>query len=177
MTIVDAATGAILFDFLKFMGFSLCLWFGYHLLCLLFRMRSKIIAVLLHLLYFSVAGFACFCFILGETASIAPRWHHVAGIAAGALAYYGWFARYMRSLFRLIKKLLHYMVLPIRKFLAFVREKILLRFRDWLQSKRQLMYNFRKKKQEERAARRQKHAEPEPSETPKKAPIQAYTKT
>ncbi len=177
MTAEQIEAAAQLKDTLLCMGFSVLFWFFYHLMTLVFTMRRRAAAYLLHLLFFAVGGLFAFCFILGQTSLGVVRWYLAAGFAAGAAAYrlcfapaVGWVARGIGRLLRLAARpfAAAWRALAVRPARAIYSH---------LQNRRALRYNQRMERK--RARTREPEEEHQNGGTPagSKKPIEAYTQT
>jgi hypothetical protein len=176
MTAVGASPGEILYDMVLTMGFGLGLWFSYHLCCLLIPMKNKVVALGVHVLFFSAAGFLAFCFIVGMTVSQQPRWHMALGLGLAAWAYYGLVARYVQAVLFFLEDALRWMVSPVVRLGRLLKVKVWDRMVKRLQSRMHMMYNTHVKKRQLRRVKRRKNGQNEPQKE-KRKPIQAYTET
>ncbi len=180
MTAVGASTADVLYDMLLVFGLSVAVWMAYHILCLLLPMRSAFLAIPVHILFFAVAGFFCFCFILGQTTVAQPRWHLALGFMLGAWVYYAWFARYVRRLLFLLHQLLRLLAVPVAVLGRWIKTDIIDKLRLYLQKKRAMLYNKRIERQRARQAKRKskrRESLGEQEEQPKKQAVRAYTQT
>lgn len=172
MTAIGASPWDLIYDLFLALGFSVAVWFCYHLLTLFVNKKHLWLTIPLHVLFFAMAGFLSFCFIVGQTTSRQPRWYMALGFALGAWIYFAWFARYIRYMRDLIIQTLKLLVAPLRWFFDLLRRRVAKPIRQYLQKQRQMIYN---KRMEARAKKRTaRDIKDDGQAKPKKEPVRAY---
>ncbi|MEG0750935.1 MAG: hypothetical protein RR998_04240 [Oscillospiraceae bacterium] len=152
------------------LGFAAIASFVYSLLFFLCPRRSKIVAYLLHALFFAFAGLFAFCFIIGTTAAKGPRWYIIAGFAIGVFAYVKCFAKIvggaLSACAKLAKKLCSPVICAVHSTLSVLQKRL------------RVMYNLLVSQRADRVRkRRNKNAVDEQGTGGGKPPIKAYTQT
>lgn len=176
MTAVGANSWDIAFDIFLIYGLSLAVWLCYHVVCLMLPTKKIVLSILINLLFFMAAGFVCFCFLVGETASRQPRWHMVFGFALGAWIYYACFARYVKSIRDLLVRLFKFLLSPLVKLLNYLRCVVFVKGIAYLQKIRTVLYNKSMKARKRRVLqRRKKSGEKEAGQ--KKERVKPYTQS
>lgn len=171
MTAIGAATWDIVCDLFLAFGFSVAVWFCYHIVILAIPPKRLWITIPVHILFFSAAGFLCFCFIVGETTSRQPRWHMALGFALGAWIYFAWFARYIVFCRNTLIRIFKLFNAPLKWLANLLRRQVIRPIKRYLQKKRRIIYNRRMEARAKRAARGKRDGG---EEKPKKEPIRAY---
>lgn len=177
MTAEHIDAWAQLTDALLAMGFSVLLWFCYHVMILIFPMRHRATAYLLHLLFFGIAGLFAFCFVIGRTSLGVVRWYLAAGFAAGAAAYKLCFAPAVNWTARMIRRACRLAARPFVRLWEWLVRRPFAALRLRLQKRRELRYNLRMEKKRARQDAPEKEEKDGGDTAGQKKPLQAYTQT
>ncbi len=179
MTAENVNAWAQLVDALYAMGFSAIVWLLYHLLIILLPMRNKVLAYVVHIVFFAVAGLYAFCFVVGQTSLGVVRWYLAAGFGAGAAAYWLYFAPAVNRAADAVRAALRWLAKPFVRLWGFAVVRPVGIVCARLQKRRALRYNQRVERKRAREQARHKKEEQKNAEpaTGKKEPIQAYTQT
>lgn len=177
MTAVNVDAAAQIYDALLSMGLSVIICFFYHLMILIFKLKSRLVSYAAHIAFFSAAGLFVFCFIVGKTSVGDVRWYIIAGFGCGAAAYFVCFAAWVKKSVNLLCHVLAFIFAPV----SFIWRKLIVQplsaLSALLQKRRELRYNQRMAKRTEREKSLERDKNDRQDDGGKKAPLKAYTQT